>query len=90
LAMHAFWKTWDNVETRRQRRENPTLERDGWRCTAPACRAVGTERLQEHHVVFRSAGGGDDLSNRATLCVATTWGCFMPGGSAARGGRPTI
>ncbi|MBI3448617.1 MAG: HNH endonuclease [Acidobacteria bacterium] len=70
LAIDDFWKTWDNAETRRQRRENPTLERDGWRCTAPGCRSLGSGRLQEHHVVFRSEGGAlRDPSNLTTLCV---------------------
>jgi len=43
IVLREFWLAWDTVETRRQRRENPILERDGWRCTAPGCRSVGTE-----------------------------------------------
>lgn len=70
LALRDFWRTWDNAETRRQRRENRTLERDGWRCTAPGCRSVGSGRLHEHHIVFRSAGGPlSDASNLTTLCT---------------------
>ncbi len=26
--------------------------------------------LQDHHIVFRSAGGSDDLANRVTLCAS--------------------
>lgn len=71
LALRRFWQVWDNTETRRQRRENPTLERDGWRCTAPGCRSVGSGRLHEHHIVFRSAGGAlSDPANLTTLCTA--------------------
>ncbi len=70
LALRDFWRTWDNPETRRQRRGNRTLERDGWRCTAPGCRSIGTGRLHEHHIVFRSAGGPlSDASNLTTLCT---------------------
>ena len=41
--------------------------RDGWRCTVPGC--TGYRNLHDHHVVFRSAGGSDELANRTTLCV---------------------
>jgi hypothetical protein len=40
--------------------------RDGWRCTAPGCSS--RRNLESHHVVYRSQGGGDDASNRTTLC----------------------
>jgi hypothetical protein len=71
LVLREFLLVWDNSETRRQRRENPTLERDGWRCTAPGCRSTGTGRLQEHHVIFRSHGGPEsDPRNLTTLCNA--------------------
>ncbi|MDJ0869756.1 MAG: hypothetical protein QNK03_26895 [Myxococcota bacterium] len=41
--------------------------RDGWRCTAPGCTSY--RNLHDHHIVFRSAGGSDELSNRTTLCA---------------------
>jgi hypothetical protein len=41
--------------------------RDGWRCTVPGC--TGYRNLHDHHIVFRSAGGSESLSNRTTLCV---------------------
>jgi hypothetical protein len=41
--------------------------RDGWRCTVPGC--TGYRNLQDHHIVFRSLGGSNDLANRTTLCV---------------------
>ncbi len=44
------------------------LERDGWRCSNPLCRA--RSRLHVHHIVFRSHGGSDDPSNLITLCLA--------------------
>lgn len=52
----------------RWRREHAIFARDGWRCTAPGCSSF--RNLQDHHVVFRSAGGSDELSNRTTLCAA--------------------
>ena len=43
------------------------FERDGWRCTAPGCSSY--RELQDHHIVFRSAGGSDEEENRTTLCA---------------------
>ncbi len=51
----------------RERREWAVFERDGWRCTAPGCTSY--RRLERHHVVFRSRGGGDEPSNLTTLCA---------------------
>jgi hypothetical protein len=68
LLMKEFWSVWDNQETRRQRKLQPVLERDAWRCTAPGCTSMGTGRLEDHHVKFRSEGGSDDLSNRTSVC----------------------
>jgi hypothetical protein len=41
--------------------------RDGWRCAVPGCTSY--ENLHDHHIRFRSAGGGDELANRITLCA---------------------
>jgi hypothetical protein len=41
--------------------------RDGWRCAAPGCSSF--ENLHDHHIRFRSAGGGNALDNRITLCA---------------------
>jgi hypothetical protein len=38
-----------------------------WRCAVPGCTSL--QNLHEHHVRFRSAGGGDALDNRITLCA---------------------
>ena len=43
------------------------FERDGWRCTVPGCSSLAN--LHDHHIVYRSAGGSDDLLNRTTLCA---------------------
>ena len=49
-------------------REPWVFERDGWRCVAPGCTSY--RNLHAHHVIFRSAGGGDEPSNLVTLCAA--------------------
>ena len=46
---------------------DPVFERDGWRCAAPAC--TSRRNLHDHHVVFRSHGGGNAMENRITLCA---------------------
>jgi hypothetical protein len=48
-------------------RDPADFERDGWRCTVPACTA--RRNLQSHHIVFLSAGGPDASWNRTTLCA---------------------
>jgi hypothetical protein len=49
------------------RHRNPIFDRDGWRCRVPACSA--RRNLQEHHLVFRSRGGGNERSNRIAVCA---------------------
>jgi hypothetical protein len=51
----------------RVRREHRVFARDDWRCTVPGCTSY--RNLHDHHVVFRSVGGGDELANRTTLCA---------------------
>jgi hypothetical protein len=51
----------------RVRAAHRVFARDGWRCTAPGCSSF--QNLHDHHIVFRSAGGSDDLANRTTLCA---------------------
>jgi hypothetical protein len=48
-------------------RDYADFERDGFRCTVPACSA--RRGLQSHHVRFLSAGGPDEPWNRTTLCA---------------------
>jgi len=47
---------------------DPVFERDGWRCAVPACSS--RQNLHDHHVVFRSHGGGNGRDNRVTVCAA--------------------
>jgi hypothetical protein len=62
---HAF-EAW-GARDRRVAREHRVFERDGWRCTVPGCSSY--RNLHDHHIVFRGAGGSDDLGNRTTLCA---------------------
>jgi hypothetical protein len=48
-------------------RRHRVFARDGWRCVVPGCSSM--RNLHDHHVVFRSQGGGDEPSNRTTLCA---------------------
>jgi hypothetical protein len=50
------------------RHRDPIFARDGWRCTVPACSA--RRNLHDHHVQFRSRGGGNARDNRTTVCAA--------------------
>jgi hypothetical protein len=55
-------------EWRAQHRpRDPVFARDGWRCTVPACSS--RRHLHDHHIRFRSRGGGNDPANRTTVCA---------------------
>jgi hypothetical protein len=62
MLLHAK-QTWGSVA----RHPNPIHERDGWRCRVPACSS--RRNLQEHHVIFRSRGGGNERANRVSICA---------------------
>ena len=72
LAMlEDFAETWDPEDQAdpaepRRRCSNEVYARNGWRCAAPGC--TSRRNLEDHHVVYRSRGGSDDLSNRTCLC----------------------
>jgi hypothetical protein len=46
---------------------DPVFARDGWRCAVPVCTA--RRNLHDHHLIFRSRGGGNGRANRITLCA---------------------
>jgi hypothetical protein len=50
------------------RHRDPIFDRDGWRCTVPACSS--RRNLHDHHVHFRSRGGDNLRSNRTVVCAA--------------------
>jgi hypothetical protein len=50
------------------RHRDPVFARDDWRCRVPGC--TSRRNLHDHHVHFRSRGGGNDRWNRVTICAA--------------------
>ena len=62
LIEHA-WEEWQ----RQPRHRDPIFARDGWRCAAPACSS--RLNLHDHHLLFRSRGGGNARQNRFTVCA---------------------
>jgi hypothetical protein len=67
-------------------RPDPVIERDGHRCAVPGCSS--RRNLQDHHIVFRSAGGSDALENRITLCAFHHHRCLHAGRLRVRGAAP--
>lgn len=47
---------------------DPIFRRDGWRCTVPAC--TSRRNLHDHHLQFRSRGGGNSQANRTPVCAS--------------------
>ncbi|MBI3768137.1 MAG: HNH endonuclease [Deltaproteobacteria bacterium] len=50
------------------RHRDPIFARDGWRCTVPGCSA--RRSLHDHHLCWRSHGGGNERDNRTAICAA--------------------
>jgi hypothetical protein len=61
-----FVATWDVDERSPGRRGDEVYSREGWRCAAPGC--TSRRNLEDHHLVYRSRGGGGELGNRVCLC----------------------
>lgn len=61
-----FVATWDDPKGHPRRHGDEIYIRDGWRCMAPGC--TSRKNLEDHHIIYRSRGGSDDLWNRVTLC----------------------
>jgi hypothetical protein len=67
LAMlEDYVATWDDPRGMPRRASEEIYRRDGWRCTAPGC--TSRRNLEDHHLVRRSQGGGNEHSNRTCLC----------------------
>jgi len=49
------------------RHRDPIFAREGWRCAVPGC--ASRRSLQDHHVRFRSQGGGNERWNRVASCA---------------------
>ncbi len=70
----AFWAAWGPALTEPQDSVwQHIYDRDRRRCTCPVC--PRRKRLEDHHLLFRSRGGGDDAENNAAACDF----CHRPG-----------
>jgi hypothetical protein len=70
----------------RARRRDPVVARDGYRCAVPGC--TSRRNLHDHHLRFRSAGGGDEPANRVSLCAFHHQRCLHVGLMRIRGRAP--
>jgi hypothetical protein len=61
IMLEDFVSTWDDALAEKWRRIHGVIDRDRWRCTAPACSS--RRNLHCHHVEFRSAG---EATSRST------------------------
>jgi 5-methylcytosine-specific restriction endonuclease McrA len=59
--------TWDDPAAFPKRRWHLTYVRDGWRCMAPGC--TSRQRMDSHHIHYRSRQGSNELWNLLTLCA---------------------
>ncbi|MBI3768604.1 MAG: HNH endonuclease [Deltaproteobacteria bacterium] len=50
------------------RHRDPIFARDGWRCIVPGCSS--RRNLHDHHLRYRSRGGGNARANRSAVCAA--------------------
>jgi hypothetical protein len=50
------------------RHRDPIFARDGWRCAVPGCSA--RRNLHDHHLHYRSRGGGNARANRIAVCAS--------------------
>jgi len=67
-------------------RPDPVFERDGYLCAVPGCSSRMS--FHDHHVVFRSHQGSNDLSNLLTLCAFHHQRCLHAGRLRIRGFAP--
>jgi hypothetical protein len=50
------------------RHRDPIFARDGWRCAVPGCSS--RRNLHDHHLYYRSRGGGNERENRIAVCAS--------------------
>ncbi len=53
---------------KRRLSRHKVIERDGLKCMIPGCSSRA--RLNDHHIKYRSHGGGDELPNNTSACNA--------------------
>ena len=85
LMLDAAVQAWTLREPGK-RRPDPVIERDGYQCAIPGC--TSRCNLQDHHVTYRSRGGGDAEHNRVTLCAFHHQRCVHMARMRVRGRAP--
>jgi hypothetical protein len=92
-ASEPLWKGFERVlehgigEWEAQpRHRDPVFARDGWRCAVPGCSS--RRNFHDHHVLFRSRGGGNERENRIVACAAHHLHGLHRGVVRARGRAP--
>jgi hypothetical protein len=68
------------------RHRDPIFARDGWRCAVPGCSS--RRNLHDHHLHYRSRGGGNARENRIAVCAAHHLHGIHPGAIRAWGTAP--
>jgi hypothetical protein len=61
-----YVSTWDAAEPRRADTRGAIYGRSGFRCAAPLC--TSRSKLELHHLLYRSHGGGDGAENLELAC----------------------
>ncbi len=61
-----FVCTWDDAKGHPHRAADAVYRREGFRCMAPGC--TSRQNLEDHHIVYLSRRGSDELFNRLCLC----------------------
>jgi len=66
LIYHYLENEHKNLKKKKRRLRHKVIERDNFRCIVPGCSS--RSGLDDHHITFRSQGGGDELPNNSSAC----------------------
>jgi len=66
LIYHYLENEHKDLKKKKRRLRHKVIERDGFRCVIPGCSS--RSGLDDHHITFRSQGGGDELPNNSSAC----------------------
>jgi len=78
-------EVWEKAPPRKNTAANSVRRRDLGLCQVPGCSRAGEH---EHHVVFRSAGGGNGKTNKILLCATHHLQCVHNGWVRVTGEAP--
>jgi len=84
IADHCI-EVWEKASPRKNTAANSVRKRDHELCQVPGCSRAGEH---EHHVVFRSAGGGNGKTNKILLCSTHHLQCIHNGWVRVTGEAP--